>query len=158
MIGTQIIVQSYKLDGSLAREWPTVVEQSSDELLVGFAPRGTRCGGPRGGWEFRADTRTYYWYRRGFNLIEIYDAGGALEEIYIHIASRPELKDGVLRFTDYELDVVQRTGDIPRLVDVDEFHEVVEKLSLPAAFQAECYRLVSEALSVIETWRRQGTR
>ena len=120
--------------------------------IVVYARRGTLCGGPKGGWEFKVDARTYYWFRRGFNLIELFDDIGALQEIYIHIASRPELKDGVLKYTDYELDVVQRIGDIPRLVDLDEFHETVERLSLPVAFQSECYRSVSEALSLLAQW------
>lgn len=150
--GASVTVYSHALDGTLTREWPATVEACEGEMVRVFSPKGTRCAGPDGGWDFQVDVRAYYWSNRAFNLLEILGERGDVNEIYIHIASKPEMSAGVISYTDYELDIVQKAGGVARLIDVDEFYSQVEGLSLSAEFQALCYRAVADALTVLASW------
>lgn len=150
--GASLTVYSYALDGTLERKWPATVEACEGGMVRVFSPKGTRCGGPKGGWAFQADLRGYYWSGRSFNLLEGLGEPGNVEEIYIHIASEPEMSAGGISYTDYELDIVQKAGGVPRLVDVEEFYNEVERLSLPPEFQASCYQAVADALNVLALW------
>ena len=151
-VGSQITVRAYDLSGRLARVWPVTVERVIDGGVVVYSQAGTRVEGAKGGWNSLKDTRTYYWLDRGFNLIELYEPGGTYDGIYIHIASPPRIDEGGIAYTDYELDIVQSAGGCPRLVDVDEFHEAVERHGLSAEFQAACFRSVAEAFQVLAGW------
>ena len=94
--------------------------------------------------------------RSAYNLLELYDAGGALSEIYVHIASPAQVVHGELHYTDYELDVACRTGERPIVLDEDEFEQVVTALGLTSEFRAACYRTIDEVTALIEGWVPRG--
>lgn len=155
-IHREVTVQSFDLEGRLAREWDATVELVENGLVRVFVPKGTPCRGPKGGWDSQVDFRAYYWTGRGYNLLELFGESGHLDNIYVHIASEPRFEHGIISYTDYELDIVRRPGDPPRLVDLDEFQDAVERLELPTSFQAKCYRWVADALEVVDSWRSES--
>ena len=97
-----------------------------------------------------------YWFDRPYNLLESYDADGALAEIYVHIASPAQVVDGELHYTDYELDVARRSGERPLVLDEDEFEHTVTALGLTPEFRAACYRTIEEVTALIERWVARG--
>ena len=121
-----------------------------------FSPRGNTVGGPKGGWASQADIRACYWFDRPYNLLELYDAAGALSEIYVHVASPAQIVNGELHYTDYELDVIRRAGEGPIVVDEDEFEQAVASHGLTSEFRLACYRAVDEVKALIGTWVPSG--
>ena len=93
-----------------------------DTGIVTRVLSGTRIEGlAGGGWIQRHNIHGFYWFDRPYNLLEVYRTDGALEEVYIHIASPARLEHKLVRYTDHELDVVMRAGEEPRVVDEEDF-------------------------------------
>lgn len=150
--GDAVNVVVFNLDGTRRRWWTSAIETVDSRGVRTFSPRGNPVGDPKGGWASQADIRACYWFDRPYNLLESYDAGGALSEIYVHIASPAQVVDGELHYTDYELDVARRTGERPIVLDEDEFEQAVTALGLTPEFRAACYRTIEEVTALIESW------
>ncbi|GAC1464347.1 MAG: hypothetical protein NVS2B16_23430 [Chloroflexota bacterium] len=154
--GDVIIVMALKADGQPYRRWKTVVESSGDDHIVTVSRIGDAVSGPCGGWRQRHDVRTFFWFERPYNLLEVYEDDGRLKQIYVNIASVPVLKDRTLIYTDYELDVVRRQGRPIRVVDEDEFIQAAQQFGYSHEFQKSCRRAVAEALHLVSRWRPLG--
>ena len=123
--GDPITVVAFSMDGSRRRWWRSVIEALDDRCLRTLHPGGTTFHGPKGGWATAHHVRTYYWFERCYNLLELYDAAGALAQIYVNIASPARIVAGDLHDTDYELDVFRRPGEAPIIDDQEEFEQAV---------------------------------
>ena len=154
--GDAVNVVVFNLDGTRRRWWTSTIETVDSRGVCTFSPRGNPVGGPKGGWASQADIRARYWFDRPYNLVESYDAAGALSEIYVHIGSPAQVVDGELHYTDYELDVARRTGERPIVLDEDEFEQVVTALGPTPEFRAACYRTLAEMTALIEGWVARG--
>ena len=154
--GDAVDVVVFNLDGTRRRWWTNEIETVDSRGVRTFSRRGNPVGDPKGGWTSQADIRACYWFDRPYNLLELYDAGGALSEIYVHIASPAQVVHGELHYTDYELDVACRTGERPIVLDEDEFEQVVTALGLTSEFRAACYRTIDEVTALIEGWVPRG--
>ncbi|MBI3957185.1 MAG: DUF402 domain-containing protein [Chloroflexi bacterium] len=146
-----ITLRQLKHDGFCYRHHPTQLVAQLPTGFVLLSPRATLIWDHRRMWRAKNDVYHYCWYDRWFNLLEVVDPDGHLLEIYAHIASPVELRDGVARYIDYELDVTSIDG--PRLVDEDEFAEAVEKYGYPAELQARCYAAAAEAHALVQRWQ-----
>src|SRR5579864_4825286 len=109
-VGDSVEIRALKADGDAYRCWRACVESVDPHRVVVINRVGDPVTGPAGGWRFKHAARTYYWFARPYNLSEVYQPDGRLKQIYIHIASAARLDGRVLTYTDYELDVVHRTG------------------------------------------------
>lgn len=152
--GDKILVEAFKADGTRYRYWEATLEIYTADYVVTVFP----AGGPvfdlqRGIWIMKHIMRSYYWFDKPYNLIEAFEPGGRLMEIYINVASLPWLKDGKLGFTDHELDVSAYPPAPARLVDEDEFAEAIEKYGYTPEFQREMYRVAAEALEIANHWQ-----
>ena len=96
--------------------------------------------------------RSYYWFDKLYNLIEVFDVNGILVQIYINIASLPEFANGVMSFKDHELDVVRDMPGSAKIVDEDEFAEAVVKYQYSEEFQKKMYTAAQEALALADHW------
>jgi protein associated with RNAse G/E len=152
----KILVQAYKSDGHPYRWWMATVESHSEAGVVTFNPAGHPVEGPGRIWESEYAIRSFYWFGKLYNLLEVYRADGALEEIYINIGSPPEIEDSRLRFTDWELDVVRYRGQPPVIVDEDEFEQAAQIYGYSPQFQEACYRAAHEALALANGWNPYG--
>jgi hypothetical protein len=97
--------------------------------------------------------RSYYWFDKFYNLIEVFDTQGNLVEIYINIASPPEFEDSVMSFKDHELDVTRYPPKNAKLIDEDEFAEAAVKYQYTQEFQDRMYAAAEEALELANTWK-----
>ena len=154
--GEAVNVVVFNLDGTRRRWWTSAIETVDSRGVCTFSSRGNPVGDPKGGWASQADIRACYWFDRPYNLLELYDATGALSEIYVHIASPAQVVDGELHYTDYELDVARRTGERPIVLDEDEFEHTVTALGLTPEFRAACNRAIEEVTALIERWVARG--
>ena len=158
-LGDPITVVAFNLDGSRRRWWRSEVEAVGERCLRTFHRIGTTIAGPKGGWATQHHVRTYYWwFERCYNLLELYDAAGALAQIYVHIASTAHIVAGELHYTDYELDVFRRPGEAPIIDDQEEFEQAVAEGGATPEFRAACYRTVDEVIDLINKWPPSGLR
>ncbi len=100
--------------------------------------------------------RSYYWFDRFYNLIELFDAQGNLAQIYINIASPPYPEEGGLCFKDYELDVFRNPSSPAELLDEDEFAEAVITYQHTKDFQEKMYSVANEALELANRWNAKS--
>jgi hypothetical protein len=152
--GDQIHVRACKTDGTVYRGWHTTIESVNADSIVTISPAGSMIIDKThlGDHPAKNHLRSYYWFDKFYNLIEVFDTQGNLIEIYINIASPPEFEDGMMSFKDHELDVVRDMPGVARLVDEDEFVEAVVKYRYSEEFQKKMYAAAEEALDLANSW------
>ncbi len=159
--GDTIWVRVFKADGRTHRWWQARVEAVRDDCIIAY----TDVGNPV---YHNVDTfsapvfpqkhsiRNYYWLGRRHDLLEVYEADGRLHELYADITSPIEVVGGEIHYIDHELDVQMDAGDVPRIVDQDEFAEAAEQFGYADAFMRECYELAEQLIDVLREWRPLG--
>jgi protein associated with RNAse G/E len=150
--GDTLTVKVYKADGQCYRSWQCTIEEISENHLITISPPGELVEDIRGNWVGKHALRTYYWFDKPYNLIEVFGPNGEFYEIYINVASRPAWKDGGLMFYDYELDVSLVPPHAARIQDEDEFAEAAQKFGYTQAFQQEAYEIAHQAVRLANTW------
>jgi protein associated with RNAse G/E len=103
-------------------------------------------------YPIRHHYRSYYWFDKFYNLLEIFELSGELFHIYINVASPPEFENGIMSFKDHELDVSRYVPKPAELVDEDEFTEAAVKYQYSQEFQDKMYLAAKEALELANHW------
>jgi protein associated with RNAse G/E len=153
-VGDQIHICACKADGTVYRSWHTTIESVDAGSIVTISPAGsmvidkTRLGDH----PIKHHLRSYYWFDKFYNLIEVFDVNGTLVQIYINIASLPEFTESEMRFKDHELDVVRDLPNPAQLIDEDEFAEAILNYQYSPAFQEKMYAAAREALALANDW------
>ncbi len=151
--GDQIQGHASKADGTIYRSWHTTIESVNTDSIVTISPAGSSVFNIKGeDYPLLHHYRAYYWFKKFYNLLEIFEPDGELAYIYINVASPPEFKNGILSFKDHELDVSKYPSKPARLIDEDEFAEAVVKYQYSKEFQEKMYSIAREALELAENW------
>jgi protein associated with RNAse G/E len=155
--GDIITVHALHADGQWYRRWQTTVESVDEKCIVTYSPSNSTVEDferkPR---IMSYALRSFYWFDKFYNLIEVFDADGALVEIYINIASAPQFVDGGMVFTDHELDVLMSIGSPAIIVDEDEFEIAIARYGYTPEFVTQCRAAVEEARLLAEKWPSCG--
>jgi protein associated with RNAse G/E len=153
-IGDQIHICACKADGTVYRSWHTMIESVDAGSIVTISPAGSMVIDKTklGDHPIKHHLRSYYWFDKFYNLIEVFDVNGALVQIYINIASLPEFTESEMRFKDHELDVVRDMPDPAQLIDEDEFAEAILNYQYSPEFQEKMYTAAREALELANGW------
>ena len=153
-VGELINVQARKTDGTVYRSWQATIESVTTDSIVTIAPAGSAVFNIKGeNYPIRHHYRSYYWFDKFYNLIEIFEPSGELFHIYINIAAPPEFEDGLMSFKDHELDVSRYVPKPAELVDEDEFAEAAVKYQYSKEFQEKMYAAANEALELANHWQ-----
>lgn len=156
--GDAVRVRAFKSDGQWYRWWMATVESVLPDCITTLSPPNNDVYTPTGKHQSKLAIRSYYWFDRPYNLLEVLRADGTLAEVYINIGS-PIVQKGVeLQFTDHELDVLKRAGQPARIVDEDEFAAASLQYGYSAGFQAFCRQAAQLALEMAEHWAAQDIR
>jgi predicted RNA-binding protein associated with RNAse of E/G family len=138
------------------RSWHTTIETMDADSIVTVSPAGSEMQDQkRGVIRIGHTMRSYYWFDKFYNLIELFDEQGNLAQIYINIASPPYPEDGSLCFKDYELDVFRYPSSPAELLDEDEFAEAIITYQYTKEFQEQMYSAANEALELANRWNAQ---
>jgi protein associated with RNAse G/E len=152
--GDKIHVRACKTDGTVYRSWHTTIESVDADLLVTISPAGSSVFNIKGeDYPIVRHLRSYYWFDKFYNLIEVFETNGELIHIYINIASPPEFENGMMSFKDHELDVSKVLPGEAKLIDEDEFAEAAVKYQYTQEFQEKMYSAASEALELANRWQ-----
>ena len=153
-VGDQIQGHACKADGTIYRSWYTLIESVNTDSIVTISPAGsmvidkTRLGDH----PIKHHLRSFYWFDKFYNLIEVFDGNGALIQIYINIASLPEFANGEISFKDHELDVIRDMPGPAKIIDEDEFSEAIQQYQYSEEFQKRMYQAAQEALELANHW------
>jgi protein associated with RNAse G/E len=152
--GDQIQGHACKADGTIYRSWDTTIESVNTDSIVTISPAGSMVIDKTklGDHPIQHHLRSYYWFDKFYNLIEVFDVNGTLVQIYINIASLPEFTNGQISFKDHELDVVRDIPGMAKIVDEDEFAEAVLKYQYSEEFQKRMVTAAQEARDLADRW------
>lgn len=140
-------------DGQWYKRWQANIESISDTEIVTYAaPNGWVEVANRGVAYLPRAMRGYYWHNKFFNLIEVINADGSLDEIYINVAGPLISAGDELHFIDHELDVIKLPSQPARIIDQDEFEEAIKLYGYSVEFQAKCWQAAEEARQLAEAW------
>jgi protein associated with RNAse G/E len=82
-IGDKIQVCARKTDGTIYRRWHTMIESVDADSIVTISPAGGMVEDrQRVTYQTEHILRSYYWFDKFYNLIEVFDTQGNLVEIY----------------------------------------------------------------------------
>ncbi len=153
-VGELIKVQSRKTDGTVYRSWQATIESVDADSIVTISPPNQPVFDlVRRQYFTKHILRSYYWHKKYYNLIEVFETTGELLEIYINVASPPEFNNGEMSFKDHELDVSKYPPRPAELIDEDEFAEAVVKYQYNQEFQEKMYAAAREAMELAENWK-----
>jgi len=152
--GDIIHVRACKADGTVYRSWHTTIESMEPGSIVTISPAGGYVYDlVRGHYFTKHILRSYYWFNKFYNLIEVFETDGKLVEIYLNVASPPRFENGGMSFTDHELDVSKYPPEAAQLVDEDEFAEAISKYQYTDEFQRKIYVAAREAMDLANNWQ-----
>lgn len=153
-IGDTIHVCACKTDGTVYRSWHTMIESVDADSIVTISPAGSSVFNLKGeDYPIQHHLRSYYWFDKFYNLIEVFETNGSLLHIYINVASPPEFENGMMSFKDHELDVSKYPPKAAELIDEDEFTEAAVKYQYSKEFQEKMYSAAKEAVELAESWK-----
>jgi protein associated with RNAse G/E len=159
--GDTVWVRVFKADGSPHRWWQVVIEDVDAACIVAITKPGNivyhnASRFPSSEYRQKHFIRNFYYPGRCHTLLEVYRPDGALNELYADICSPVQLIEGEIHLIDHELDVSQMAGDVPRIVDQDEFAEAAEQYGYSEEFVRESYALAEKLLRVLAEWQPRG--
>ena len=155
-VGDTIRVRQLHADGRPYRSWHAVVEHASQECIVTLSLLGSPVNDARGDRITKSRIRDHYWLDRLYNLIEVFNEDGTIQELYANVAAPPVMTEHGFDVTDHELDVSWQPGQPARILDEDEFAAAVTAYGYSPEFQAACRAAVLAAMRLIETWEPAG--
>lgn len=142
-------VVSRKYDGSLREEYETTLYTESNETITLFSPSGLRYYDHRkAAWLEAPDgLLEIYFKTRWYNVWHIAEQVSGRNLSYVNIATPATLREGVLEWTDLDLDYrVQVAGQVERL-DAAEFAQNAQRLGYPPVLLAQTHKACLEVES-----------
>jgi len=130
--GETVQIRSYKHDGSLHRTWDkTTVLYCDDNHMIGgnYRTLVTEKTGEK--WRTKGSAIVYFSAHHWFNVVALITKVGV--EYYCNLASPASLKNKMLDYVDYDLDIVVRADGTLQILDGDEFEQHEEAMGYPAS-------------------------
>ena len=118
--GKWIILQAYKHNGELHRQWShSYVLEDNDEYFVLASIRAAVIENDGRKWHTKEPAIFILSKKEWFNVIAMLKEDGVA--YYVNIASPTIFDKGYLKYIDYDLDVKQYTDGSTKLLDVSEY-------------------------------------
>ena len=125
-----IIIQAYKHNGELHREWShSYVLEDNDDYFVAASIRASVVESDGRKWHTKEPAIFILPKHKWFNVIAMLKEDGV--SYYVNIAS-PSLYDkGFIKYIDYDLDIKLYGDGTIKLLDVSEYHKHAEEQNYP---------------------------
>lgn len=121
-----IIIQAYKHNGELHRQWSHgfVIEDNEDYIVVASI-RASVVENDGRKWHTKEPAMFILSKKQWFNVIAMYKEDGI--SYYTNIASPTIFDKGYLKYIDYDLDIKLYGDGLTRLLDVNEYNKHAEE-------------------------------
>jgi protein associated with RNAse G/E len=148
---TQILVRTYKYDGTEHRSWqarviendfPLVVLDAAfaediEHVLLGKIAAGTI-------------STEYYWFDRWYNVFRFSDSDRRLNSFYCNINLPPTFDGEVLKYVDLDIDVLVQPDFSYQVLDLDDFNTNAILYSYPIEIRDNAHRALEELLELVK--------
>jgi len=157
--GDLLPVHSTKHGGGAHYRYDLTVVRDDGIRLVAWGPVGTRMDSYRGVYTARHHMLHVHWDDRDWNLEVMWYEDWRPRSHYVNIATPSTWADGVLRFVDLDLDVIQRADGTVILDDEDEFEDHRVTLAYPPELVARARAAATQvqALAAARAWPFDGS-
>lgn len=128
--GKWIILQAYKHNGELHRQWShSFVLEDNDDYFVLASIRASVIENDGRKWHTKEPAIFILSKNEWFNVIAMIKEDGIA--YYVNIASPTIFDKGYLKYIDYDLDVKQYTDGSTKLLDVSEYKKHAKEQNYP---------------------------
>lgn len=144
-----IIIQAYKHNGELHREWShSYVLEDNDEYFVAASIRAAVIESDGRKWHTKEPAIFILSKKDWFNVIAMLKEDGV--GYYVNIASPTILDKGFLKYIDYDLDVKLYGDGTVKLLDVSEYRKHAEEQNYPDDIKEILKRAVDRVYDAIK--------
>ncbi|GAB4074406.1 DUF402 domain-containing protein [Barrientosiimonas marina] len=151
--GSEISIHSYKHNGQLHRVWEKTLVLSATSTVIIGANDKTRVRESDGSiWTTSEPAICYFHKNYWFNIIGMLQTNGI--HYYCNISSPFLFEDGVLTYTDYDLDVQVYPDMTWELLDEDEYEAHKREMNYSDSLDRVLHRHKDYLLTWIK--QRQG--
>lgn len=145
-----VIVQAYKHDGHLHRQWtPAYLVEETDDYwaLASRASLVTEADGRR--WMTKEHAIFFLFKKKWMNVICMMKKGGGIC-YYVNIASPTILDQGMLRYIDYDLDVKYYPDETIKQLDEQEFERHILTYAYKPELTNAARKSFREVIAMVE--------
>ncbi len=150
-------VNSRKFDGTIRRSWECEFVASDDEKidLVGSFEHQVEH---KDLGVIEAGTVSYerFYFNRWFNYFTFEYPVGTLRNYYINICMPPEIGNGVIDYTDLDLDLIVWPDGRWKTLDLEEFEDNKLELAYPESVTNEALETLRQMERLVEDWLEKG--
>jgi uncharacterized protein len=151
-ITNEIIVQTYKYDGSKHRCWSASIQRQEGALLVLDARFDKEIVHDLIGTIASGTVSTeYYWLDRWFNVFRFATADGRLQSYYCNINVPPVFDGEILSYVDLDIDLLVQPDLSFRVLDLEDFESNAALLSYSNEVRQSVARALREVIVLIES-------
>lgn len=147
--GTWIMIQAYKHNGELHRQWSHgYVIEDNDEYFILASIRASVIESDGRKWHTKEPAIFIFSKKEWFNVIAMLKEDGVC--YYVNIASPTILDKGYLKYIDYDLDVKLYGDGSTKLLDVSEYHKHAKEQNYPDEIRAILTKSVDHTFELIK--------
>ncbi len=128
---TKITVHSIKYDQSLHNHLEAHLLDEGEWGWLTYLGVNEKVESYRGSYVTRHNNLRWHWRDQWWDAILVFDDQGRWLEWYCNIVTPPTMTDGVLTFTDLDLDVVWHRDRGLHIADADEFELHAVQMAYP---------------------------
>jgi protein associated with RNAse G/E len=146
----EILVRTYKYDGSEHRSWRAKVLKHESPILVldaefvediEHALLGKIASGTK--------STEFYWLDRWYNVFRFSDPDRTLKSYYCNINLPPTFDGEVLKYVDLDIDVLVQPDFSYQVLDLDDFEANASLYSYPQELRYNAHRALDELLQLV---------
>ena len=146
-------VMSFKHDGSLHRLWDKVglVYQDDEKIIVSNAKTLIREQSKRI-WMSKEPSVTIFYYKKWFNIMGIIRDEGI--HYYCNIASPCIVDKDIIKYIDYDLDLVKTVDRKIKVVDKNDYETNKKKYK----YSEKLDFVLKKELSILKKWAKESKK
>lgn len=148
----EIVVRTYKYDGSVHRFWNALLVHQEESLLIldgAFEVEvqhdllGTISAGTH--------SLEYYWLDRWYNVFRFSQANGELRNYYCNVNMPPTFDGKTLSYVDLDLDILVAPDFSYQMLDAEDFERNAALYGYDDEVRANVQLALDELVAMIET-------
>jgi protein associated with RNAse G/E len=146
-----ILVRTYKCDGSAHRSWNAQLVHREGSLLIldgkfEVAVQHDLLGTIAGG----THSLEYYWLDRWYNVFRFSQPNGELRNYYCNINVPPTFNGKILSYVDLDLDILVAPDFSYQVLDAEDFERNAELYGYDDEIRANAQRSLDELVAMID--------
>jgi uncharacterized protein len=146
-----IMVRTYKYDGTEHRHWRAQISLQQDSLIVLEAKFEEEIQHPLLGTIFPETLSIeYYWLDRWYNIFRFVEPEGELRNFYCNVNVPPVFQKNVLSYIDLDMDILVAPDFSYSIVDEDEFTVNAERFNYPPEVRRRSLEALGDLVALIE--------